>query len=128
MPYVERDSNSVIVGCFGLPQDDMHFDFVDENAEEVIAFRQRKLNKLEALEAIISQGQNAMAEAPLPLLIQKQIFDLEVFAQKYYQRGAVQLIVDAINAFAIPDGYPNVTDGQRVQVGQLKGAMLQLFQ
>lgn len=86
-----------------------------------------QLDPLEAIEEIITQGQNAMAEAPLPKEIQKQIYDLEPFIQNYYRRGATQLILDAINGFSIPEDYPNVTDGQRAQVDALKAQMLAVF-
>jgi len=82
---------------------------------------------LDTIEGIITQGQNAMAEAPLPEAIQKQIFDLEVFVQNYVKRKAYQLAVDTINGFVIPDGTPGVTDGQRVQVDTLKGLLLAVF-
>jgi hypothetical protein len=82
---------------------------------------------LDALEALITQGQIAMSEAPLPNALQKEIFNLEVFIRNYYQRGAISLVIEAIEGFVIPDGYPGVTQGQRTQVEGLKTQMLEVF-
>lgn len=125
MPWIERE-NGIVVGVNNIQQEGNTEELPDDNPE-VVAYRSPKVNKLDQLEELISQGQIAMTEAPLPEAIQKQIFDLEVFIQNYYRRGAISLIVDSINSFAIPNGYPGVTDGQRGQVAYLKGQMLEVF-
>jgi len=86
-----------------------------------------QLSPLEQLEAIITQGQIAMEEAPLPLDIQKEIYDLEVFISNYYRRGASALIVAGIESFIIPAERTDVTEGQRAQVEALKTKMLAVF-
>lgn len=82
---------------------------------------------LDALEEIISQGQIAMSEAPLPDDLQKKIFDLEVFVRNYYQRKAYSLIRSVIADFTIPAERTDVTQGQRIQVEALKTQMLGAF-
>ena len=82
---------------------------------------------LDYLEQLISQGQAAMVGDPLPLDIQKQIYDLEPFIRNYYKRKATTLIVEAINAFDIPLDRVDVTEGQRTLVAGLKTAMLGVF-
>lgn len=86
-----------------------------------------QLSPLDQLEEIITQGQNAMAEAPLPDDLQKEIFDLEVFVQNYYRRNAINLIRASIESFTIPPERTDVTDGQRTQVDALKAQMLAVF-
>ena len=86
------------------------------------------LSKLEQLELLITQGQEALSADPLPADILKQIYDLEVFIQNYYRRNAFGLITDTINEFVIDSARTDVSDSQRTLVDQLKAAMLQVFQ
>jgi hypothetical protein len=84
-------------------------------------------NPLKLLEQLISQGQQAMLANPLPTDLQKQIFDMEVFIQNYYQRGAFGLIVSSIQAFVIPADRTDVTPAHRAIVSRLKAQMLEAF-
>lgn len=86
-----------------------------------------KLDPLQQLEQIITLGQQEMASNPLPSDIQKQIFDLELFVQNYYRRGAMALIQDSIQGFVIDDTRTDVTADQRNLVATLKNQMLGVF-
>lgn len=126
MPWIERDETGKIVGVNSIRQEADTEELPDDNIE-VIDYRTPALSKLEKLEALISQGQLAMEELPLPLDLQKEIFDLEVFINNYYRRGAVLLIKAAIESFVIPPERTDVTGGQRAQVEGLKAEMLAVF-
>ena len=86
-----------------------------------------QLSALDQLEQLITQGQQAMSVDPLPIDIQKQIFDLEVFIQNYYRRGAISLMQDSIQNFGIAADRTDVTSDQRTQVDQLKNQMLEVL-
>jgi len=126
MPYIQREEGR-IVGLFNLAQPGIAEEFLADDDAEVVAYRTPAPSPLDQLEALITQGQIAMEEAPLPKELRKQIFDLEILVQNYYKRGDTDLILDAIASFEIPDGYPGVTQGQRAQVEALKTQMLAVF-
>lgn len=114
--YAEADQVALPIG----------FEWVEGNPPE-LAKPYLPLNPLDQLEQLISQGQQGMVSNPLPADIQKQIFDMEVFIQNYYHRGAVSLIVTSIQGFVIPDDRTDVTTEQRNIVFQLKTQMLEVF-
>jgi hypothetical protein len=86
-----------------------------------------KPDPLGQVEQLITQGQQLMSANPLPIDIQKQIFDLEIFIQNYYRRGAMNLIVESVQGFAISVNRTDITEAQRGIVTQLKNQMLGVF-
>jgi hypothetical protein len=126
MPYIEREGGR-IVGLFNLEQPGIAETYLPDDDAEVIAYRHPAPNPMDQLEAIITQGQVAMSETPLPDDIQKEIFDLEVFVQNYYRRGAIQLILSAIGSFSIAEDRTDVTEEQRTLIDLLKAQMLEVF-
>ncbi len=85
------------------------------------------LDPLTLVEQGITQGQALMSANPLPLDLQKQIFDLELFIQNYYKRGAIGLILESLQGFVIPDDRIDVSSEQRAIIAQLKAQMLAVF-
>ena len=85
------------------------------------------LDPLAQVEQGITQGQALMSADPLPLDLQKQIFDLELFIQNYYKRGAIGLILESIQGFEIPAERTDVSTEQRAIIAQLKAQMLAVF-
>jgi|GEM_PF-4478140 len=125
--FIDRNQAGQIVGAYYRKQYQDQEEVANDDSA-LVAFLSPPANALQQLEDLISQGQIAMAEAPLPADLQKKIFDLEVFVQNYYKRGAIPLIVDSINEFTIPPERTDVTSGQREQVEALKTQMLAAFQ
>ena len=126
MPYVQREDGR-IVGRYNLAQPGITEEFLPDDDPELIASMTPVPSPLDQLEALITQGQLAMEEAPLPADIQRQIFDLEVFVQNYYRRGAINLVQSAIEEFSIASDRTDVTEEQRAQVENLKSLMLGVF-
>jgi hypothetical protein len=52
---------------------------------------------------------------------------LEIFIQNYYRRGAMNLIVESVQGFAISVNRTDITEAQRGIVTQLKNQMLGVF-
>lgn len=73
---------------------------------------------------IISQGQLAMAGDPLPVDLQKQVYDLEVFVANYLRRNAKTLALAVIDAFVIPEEREDVDENQRQLVENLKAELM----
>jgi hypothetical protein len=126
MPFVQREEGH-IVGLFNLVQPGIAEEFLPDDDTEIVAYRSPVVNPMEQLEAIITQGQIAMTDAPLPDDIQKEIYNLEVFVQNYYRRGAIPLILSAIENFSIAAERTDVTENQRTLVSALKVQMLEVF-
>jgi len=125
MSFIDRE-NGKITGVYARPQIEGQ-EQIDENDDELLAFLNPPPAPMAQLEAIITQTQLAMTDTPLPDDIQKQIFDLEVFVQNYYRRGAYDLITETINGFVIPDDDARVSQDQRAGVNAAKALMLAVF-
>jgi len=125
MPFIDR-LDGRIISEYNRSQHDGQ-EFIAPDDPEFLVFLNPPADRLDVLEALIKQGQAAMASAPLPLDIQKEIYDLKVFIDNYYRWNAITLIVAAIESFAIPQERQDVTNEQRAQVEALKTQMLAVF-
>jgi hypothetical protein len=86
-----------------------------------------QIDPVKALSDLVTQGQQAMINNPLPLDIQEQIFDLEPLVANCIRRNAYQIAKNKINAFTIAEDRNDVTAEQRTLVESLKSQMLALI-
>jgi len=125
MPFIDR-LDGRIISEFNRSQYEGQ-EFIEADDPEFLEFLNPPVDRLSVLESLIKQGQAAMAADPLPLDIQKEIYDLKVFIDNYYRWNATTLIVAGIQSFVIPPERQDVTSEQRAQVEALKAQMLGVF-